>query len=504
MSGRLLRRHQERINELKRRRQKVLEIALGESKSPEERRFLEIFSGLSEKGLRAIKLHDRIAEKIAEEERFLESFLARQRNLGNHLEVLDKFNTGFAEIEGIFDETRDGKKELANLTLTDLNNFLLNHPLFRNAKLGQNISSYLDSENFNKLLGIVSSAIEGRKEPDVIKMSFRGESKTNFYFSVTAAPTAEIAGKFNRIVLHMHDVSRLVKSINRLEEANTRLEYAEILAKSLGVIVHDLKSPMSNIIQYVELLKDDAAKLLNDEALAEVMGTAETIERLATEELKEIDRLLSLRTGSDVFKLEERNLPVFLEGAINTVKSQMFTAGIGWKYDFSGTIETLKKIGAEQEITVIARIDNPTFVVALNNIVKNAVEAIQAKKEELKLLRREFRNPLIQFYLNYNPQKKFPFEFRIIDNGIGISARDEKRINERLSGKSSERFTSKEHGTGWGLKDIGDAIRKNNGDVEMRGIRSSDVTENLGTEVILHLHAFEERIERRMPRRRKQ
>ena len=498
MRGRLISRQRQRLAELSKRRQLALQIALRESRSPEEREFLGIFADLSEKGMRAVQLHDRIAKKMAEEERILEKVLSERKAFGENLEVLDKFNTGFAEIKRIFEETRDGKKELANLTLIDLNNFLIDHPLFRNTKLGQNISTYLDSENYKKLLTIITNSTSEGKTSDVIKFSIgTGKSKISFYFSVSATPIKDKTGRIERIILGMHDATKLVKKINQIEETLTRLEYAEIVAKSIGVIAHDLKRPLATMKLYIDSLKADVSMLVNEEAFQELMGDADTIDRLADEELAEIEKLLNLRTSSGAFRLEEKNLPVFLKGAIQTVKDQINSARIGWKFNFEGTINTIEQISEEQNIHLVARIDNPSFIIALNNIVRNAIEAIQEKREEMKARGREFRSPLIEFFLSFNPQKKYPFEIKIVDNGIGISARDEKKLNERLSGESSDRYTTKMHGTGWGLGDIGDAIRKHNGVVGVRGIISEDERENLGTEVVIHLPAYEEKRERR-------
>jgi signal transduction histidine kinase len=184
--------------------------------------------------------------------------------------------------------------------------------------------------------------------------------------------------------------------------ARHRSDQNQLWAGMAKETAHQLGTPLSALEGWVEMLKMNP----NDTAMLQEMG-------------KDIQRL---KLVSDRFskigsqpKLEEHNLAEILQGAVDYMKKRAPS-----KVDFI--------LDTEGKTAVLARVSPPLFEWVIENILKNALDAMEGKGMITVLLRQDPRHIIVD----------------ITDTGKGIQSAN-------LSQVFNAGFTTKKRGWGLGL-----------------------------------------------------
>ncbi len=216
----------------------------------------------------------------------------------------------------------------------------------------------------------------------------------------------------------------------RTREAQTR-ELVQ-LGEAARTLVHEIKNPLGIMRIQTSAIRKAASGQINKVGSAAVEGDAETRGRessgriIRSSELieGEIQRLSALADRIREFlqpgqaKLKKLDLKPFLESFCD-------------RYNNAGNSEAYIKTSFPMD-TVLVRTDKEKLLTALDNLVRNAMDAVESLAEEeraisLRLFRRE------GFWV-----------IAVADNGRGISPENAKRLFDPF-------FTTKEKGSGIGL-----------------------------------------------------
>ncbi|REG82497.1 PAS domain-containing sensor histidine kinase [Algoriphagus antarcticus] len=222
------------------------------------------------------------------------------------------------------------------------------------------------------------------------------------------------------------------KHVKELEELNNHKD------SILAILSHDLRSPLSNIIQAADYLKSDIESI----EPAEVKNLLEYIHKASTDELNMLDYLVEwarIKYASDAFTPTKIELSEYVKKVFDSLKE---TASIN-------TINLHQEI--EENTNVFA--DGKMVLSILQNIVSNAIKhsrkggkiTVTAKKNEGRMI------------------------VEIKDTGIGMS----KEIQAKLFTTHMNTLTrarKENKGAGIGLLLVKGFLEKNGGEIWVESI----------------------------------
>lgn len=255
-----------------------------------------------------------------------------------------------------------------------------------------------------------------------------------------------ISGNFNeRIKFHDYNksVKNLIINLNRLidkfqEIAEINRQYEDDRKKMISNISHDLRTPLTSMLGYVEMLQTDTSLSLNEEKeYLEVIETkGEVLRRL-------IDEFFSLsKIDSDDINFE------FKEIDITEVTRQCI---LSFLKDFEAEEITPVIEIPEKEIYITA--DEKSINRILQNIISNSLKYGSHGKVIGISLKENKNNVTIEIW----------------DKGKGIKEEDLPYIFERLyTGEKSRNSHLK--GSGIGLTIVKKLIEKHNGKIEVESL----------------------------------
>ncbi|HEC82265.1 MAG TPA: HAMP domain-containing histidine kinase [Thermoplasmatales archaeon] len=157
-------------------------------------------------------------------------------------------------------------------------------------------------------------------------------------------------------------IEELIKRQNKLEEAYSRLAEAKIgkmKSDFIDIIAHELKTPLTAIKTYTDLLRKEKLGKLNKLQKEKIDKMAKNIERLT----KLIDDMLQI-PSIDVKELELRKEIFYLEDVISKIMEEVNEMALEKKQNIS--------IEIEDELTVFG--DKNLIEKAIKNIVVNAIK----------------------------------------------------------------------------------------------------------------------------------
>ncbi len=237
----------------------------------------------------------------------------------------------------------------------------------------------------------------------------------------------ELAARVNSHLMIKHQQNRMKELNSLLKESNDRKD------RLFSIISHDLRSPLSTILGYSEIIQEDFDELSSDE-IKEYNGHIHNVS-------KEINGLISnlldwsrIQLDRIDFQPEPVNLCKAAQKAIKLLNDNAQFKDIKINSFFDGKC--------------IAYADSNMIHTILRNLVSNAIKFTQAGGE-----------------VNISVKdSNGSIEVAIADTGIGMTSDEVKSIFED-SNKQPRLGTNNERGTGLGLLLCKDFIKRNSGNI---------------------------------------
>lgn len=228
-----------------------------------------------------------------------------------------------------------------------------------------------------------------------------------------------------------NDVERLVKEINCLYDANQEVEaknkrIEDELKRSISNISHDLRTPLTSINGYVQLLKNGKTEEEREECIEVIERRTKSLQSLVTE-FYELSRLQS---NDYIFNLKSINIKIILIDNVAIYYNEFINRGIEPVIEIDDEIEDI----ISDEVAV-----NRIFSNLIGNMIKHGQDNIKIiLKEEKEYISTRFINKAES--LSEEEVKKIFDRFYIKDKsrtnrntGLGLSIT--KSFVERLGHK---------------------------------------------------------------------
>lgn len=229
----------------------------------------------------------------------------------------------------------------------------------------------------------------------------------------------------------------LERAYEELDEKNRILEIEKkTREKSLSIIAHDLKTPLSVILNYTSLLKRRPSIQADEDTLIFLDSLRESAENT----LQLLDNLLlwaRSQTGNFSFNPELFDATQCLEEVLALYSSTFVNKGIKLDFTHSSSLTTFA--------------DKNMFKTVLRNLFSNAIKFTE-RGGKVKV--------------DIKPSNDF-IEIIIEDNGVGMSEVQIHQILDADLHKSNSTGTEGEVGSGLGLTLCKDFIAKNGGELRI-------------------------------------
>jgi signal transduction histidine kinase len=229
--------------------------------------------------------------------------------------------------------------------------------------------------------------------------------------------------------------SKLFEMRKRFKKLTKNNEYLNLryseLEKFAGVISHDMKSPLNNIISLINLLKDDVDHKLGTDSVEYI----DHIEECSIQLKNYIDGLLNFYKNDNIDFTQKNELN--LSSLINEIKLM--------QKDFTNV-----NVNYQSDYDTI-NINKYALIQILHNLIGNGIKYNDKEIVEIK----------IDFSENANY-----YIIKVTDNGIGIETKDFLEIYESFKILNvKDRYGN--YGTGLGLSTVKKIVDKLNGRIEI-------------------------------------
>ena len=318
----------------------------------------------------------------------------------------------------------------------------------------QDMTGYLPEEAMGRECLLLQGAqtdlttVARLDETIAARSTFHGEllnyrkDGTPFWNELTVSPVFNAAGGLTSFVWLQSDVTDRKRTADQLLQNFEKLKELEALRDNLtGMIVHDLRSPLTGIIGFLELLQRVAGQNLTPEQMG-------FIEKASGSAGKLRDMITSLL---DVNRLEEGKMPLNLQLAdlreILTMAINPFAAAIGSR---SLTVDM-------PELPVEVRCDMDLVQRVIANLVGNAIKFTPEGGE-------------IRVAISHEGDKA---TVSVTDTGRGIRVEDHVRIFEKFGQVQGQQ---QRHSTGLGLTFCKLAIEAQGGAIGVKNNEGKGVT----------------------------
>jgi len=246
------------------------------------------------------------------------------------------------------------------------------------------------------------------------------------YYQKTATPIIDSSGKADRAVVLIHDITdlwqmeqELEKRTQMLEIQNRKVVEASKQKNQLFTgISHDLRTPLTSIIGFTEILQEETENILLPRQKDMLMRVSQNADRLL-KMINDLMDLAKLESGTMKIRPSRVRLPIVVDHVINTMLPLVKGKNIKLSAEFA---ENLPQIYTdEQKLTQI-----------LINLVSNAIKFTPEGSVTVRV--QPNGNKIIM---------------EVSDTGIGIHENDFGKIFEEFS--QIERKKTPNGGTGLGL-----------------------------------------------------
>lgn len=219
-----------------------------------------------------------------------------------------------------------------------------------------------------------------------------------------------------------------------LERKNQALE--EIMQENkqlMQILVHDLKSPLSNIKMLSYLFNDFARDPESEELLSIFNKSLDYVFHL----IEQMETLNNVENSSLKNYIEEFDLDQFIQDIIKDFYSSAQVKGININYAFSG-----KKKNIKTDMNFLKRV--------LHNLISNALKFSPFNRQIFVVL----------------SQKSNYFEITIRDEGPGIEKDEQDKLFEKFT-KLNNRPTNAESSSGLGLFIVKELLNNLKGEIKV-------------------------------------
>ncbi len=259
-------------------------------------------------------------------------------------------------------------------------------------------------------------------------------SGSDKWISTTKVPTYDDFGNVTGLVGISRDITQVKLNEEKLRKYSEELkELNATKDRFLSIIAHDLKSPFSTLLGFLEILKEEYANLPPEQLAQFIENAAES--------------------AKNVFALLENLLQwAYLQKGKIVVDKQKVDL-----YEITEeTVKVLKPRAEEKKIKLINFVEKEMFAFSDRNLVQTVIRnitnnAIKFTKEDGKI--------------ELKAQKQGDnILYSIADTGIGMDEETKEKLF-KLDENISKPGTSGEKGTGLGLIISKDMIEKNGGKI---------------------------------------
>ena len=299
--------------------------------------------------------------------------------------------------------------------------------------LGMNWLKNVHPEDLEKLLSQYQNAFSSKS---TFSCEFRFKRKDDIYrwILLNGTPRFSRTGIFMGFIGSCSDISGQKESEEKVQKIN--FELAEINAtkdKFFSIIAHDLRSPLSGLMQILFIIEEDYDSLEEDEKQEMITEVASTSKR--TYELMEnLLEWSSIQTGVIPFKPQKLTLFPLLDNLKELYNQNLINKGI-----------TLN-IKVDPETEVFA--DKKMTETILRNLVSNAIKFTN-KNGAVSVSSERGADIVV---------------VEVIDTGVGIRPKELSELF-KVDKVQSTPGTAKERGTGLGLLLCKELVEKQNGEI---------------------------------------
>jgi signal transduction histidine kinase len=315
---------------------------------------------------------------------------------------------------------------------------LLRQPLYRLTRAVQQV----DLANLVPLLAVEKQQTT-RNELNVLQESFNGMiGKLSDSLSRLKTVQQEVLIKQIRLVQEEEAKQAAVRHSKEIESKNQELNRLnQEKNEFLGIVVHDLKNPLSGIKGLAEYIQELVEDLPESSTIAEINNTAEKIRRTAERMFVLIINLLdvnAIESGKFNLNFEE----VDFEPILQKVLQHYQAATVAKNLTLSCVIDT-----ASNHFKVW--VDKNTLYQILENLVSNAVKYSPLGKAIT-----------VKLYIT----SEYTVRCEVQDQGPGLSIADQQKLFGKFN-RLSAQPTGGEHSNGLGLFIVKKLIGAVNGKV---------------------------------------
>ena len=227
----------------------------------------------------------------------------------------------------------------------------------------------------------------------------------------------------------LFEMRRRFKKLTKNNEY-LHLRYSE-LEKFAGVISHDMKSPLNNIISLIKLLKDDVDHKLSSDSLEFI----DHIEECSIQLKNYIDGLLNFYKNDNIDFSQKNELIVSsLIDEIKLMQNDFTNVNVNYQSDY----DTIN-------------INKYALIQILHNLIGNGIK--YNDKE------------IVEINIDFSENASY-YIIKVTDNGIGIDTKDFLEIYESFKILNvKDRYGN--YGTGLGLSTVKKIVDKLNGRIEI-------------------------------------
>jgi len=189
----------------------------------------------------------------------------------------------------------------------------------------------------------------------------------------------------------------------------------------IRMAIHELQTPISNIKNYIETLKDEVSNLLPEEHqryLSRISISSKSLSDLIYDML-------------EVSRIEQGRL----DFAPQKISPQKIIKEIVEEFKPKAESKNLQLIFREKEEPYLINVNSYRFKQILGNLIENAIKYTEEGEVEI---------------LTWQSELKKKYFISVRDTGIGISAEDQKRLFEKFY-RVKKKETAGIPGTGLGL-----------------------------------------------------
>ncbi len=252
---------------------------------------------------------------------------------------------------------------------------------------------------------------------------------------------------------------KVAEQNQQLRTLNQQLsEVSQRKSDMLAIATHDLRSPLSTILGYVDLMLEDEFGHLNEEQV-EAVGI---IQQEGGRRLELIKGLLNLRRLESTSPTNRSviNLDVLVQQVTHSFHNQAHFANV--QLDYAGV--TGVEPGSLLKITG----DSDMLQQAVGNLISNGIKYAgegSTVRLHLQLLSADV-SATVQDDVELDPARLW-CALQVADNGKGMKEEDVQRVFEPFF-RSREARTSRRDGTGLGLTIVQQAVQQHEGGITVQ------------------------------------